>query len=193
MPRSLTSTKTCNAAQIDGPLRCELLKGHTGDHTNMNDEAVPISWPNHRDARTARLVSRRRPQKETYHHELADAFTDGIKADRISNQLLVHGLAFCLDCGAPLCAALSHLPVDLSSSADFVRFELALDDAMKNSAKHHDNRRRDHGYRPNKYGNDFGHDTPVLIKAPICHDCHTGANSKRHPGPQFGQAKEVSL
>lgn len=178
-------TKTCNAAQIDGPLRCELLKGHEGDHVNTTAEAVPIAWLNHRGERAARLTSRRRPQKETYEHELAEAFTDGIKAERISNQLLVYGCATCVDCGVRLSRQLE-VPVDLSSATVLALFEMCLEDAMVNSAKHHDQRRRGHGYRPRKYGNDFGHDTPVLIKAPLCHDCHTGQDSKHHPGPQFG-------
>lgn len=178
----------CNKAMPHNVFRCDRARGHDGHHECRHpDGKLAASWPNARAERRVALARGRRPQKETYEHELAEAFTDGIKADRISNQILIHGRAFCIECGTNLSQALE-VPVDLSYATNMVLFELALETAMQNSAKHHDKRRRGHGYRPNKHGNDFGHDCPVFIRAPICHPCHTGAGSELHRGPQLGEA-----
>lgn len=122
----------------------------------------------------------RRPQRETYEHELAEAFTDGIKVAEISRQLEIFGQAHCVRCNNPLS---DRIEIPVQAATDY--YIAALAQAMTNSAKHHTLGRGGHGYRPDRYGNDFGHDTPFLIETPICHPCHTGPDSKIHLGVQF--------
>lgn len=181
------TAKPCNKRQPVGPMRCELPAGHKGAHAAFNGIPVPIEWANRRDERAASLRSNRRPQRETYEHELAEAMTDGIKADRIVTQILLHGHAFCVKCRRDLNSRSLLVPVDLSSGTIEALVAALLEEAMHNSAKHHGDRRRGHGYRPKKYGNDFGHDAPWLIDAPLCHDCHTGDDSEVHPGLKFSE------
>lgn len=184
----MSDTRPCNKRMPDNVFRCDLPRGHQGPHrTEWPDGKAGASWPNERDGITQRLRSNKRPQKETYEHELAEAFTDGIKADRILNQILTEGVACCVRCRRRLSRRLD-LPIDTTSETVKVLVALALAEAMTESAKHHEERRRGHGYRPAKHGNDFGHDFPLLIEAPLCHRCHTGADSESHPGPQLGKA-----
>lgn len=177
----------CNKRDIDGFARCQREAGHREDTHYAELNGVIFEWgAGFSDSRPIRR--RRRPQAETYEHELAEAFTDGIKASQITDQLLLYGIARCVRCCSALCR---QIDIRLDENGDTLipdELEAALAEAMTNSAKHHSERRSGRGYRPDRYGNFFGVDSPIRIETPLCHDCHTGLDSEIHPGPQFSKA-----
>lgn len=183
----MAEAPTCNKRMPDNVFRCDETAGHKTHHCARDGEGkIVASWPNAKTEMRRAVARGRRPRQESHQHEVAEAFTDGVKAERILSQLLVYGQARCLRCKVELSSAID-IPMDTSSVAVRTSIARCLEEAMANSAKHHTDRRRGHGYRPGKHGNDFGHDFPLLIEAPVCHDCHTGADSELHPGPAFGE------
>lgn len=186
----MRETRPCAKREgTSGIHRCELRRGHSGPHRVELPNGT-IEW----NGRISDARPRRNSKiSESDHQALAEAFTDGIKAQLITDQLLTHGEATCVRCGQTLAVMndWGHAGLELGSPEYESAFARCLADAMEASAKHHTDRRRGHGYRPGKWGNDFGHDLPLLIEAPVCHPCHTGADSELHPGPQFSKSGAV--
>lgn len=178
----------CNKRElgVGNVARCELKKGHRGPHEADLGNGVVTWGEDFSDARPRRRVSGSSLPADTQASILAETFTDGIKADRISNQILVEGHAHCVKCGTSLNSRAIDVPVNLSSGTVRSLVAILLEEAMHNSVKHHTDRRRGHGYAPAKYGSQFGHDAPFLIEAPMCEVCHTGEGSEVHPGLAFG-------
>jgi hypothetical protein len=182
--------RLCNKRDIDGIARCELLKGHAGTHYAELKNGI-VEWGEDLSAVRPRRRSKNSSLNgESEYTAAAEIFTDGIKATRISAQITTYGFAYCRRCGKQLSRKID--PVAPSSEPDLEQYTLALAEAMANSHKHHLFRRQGHGYRPSKHGNDFGCDSPLLIEAPVCDDCHIGPDSELHPGPQFGVVEEKS-
>lgn len=159
-----------------------------------DDRKIP-SCPIHGDAKAKQvdktrkghpLMRSKRPNQQSAHHALDEAFTDGIKAAMITMQLGELGYATCGECGEQLCETISLESVQVADGD----YETALAHAMSNAAKHHVMGRTSHGYRPSKYSNRFGHSTPALIRV-VCHECHTGEDSEIHPGPQFTRSEKL--
>lgn len=174
----------CNVRQLDGPLRCTDDAGHEGDHHDGD-----VFWPNDRDRRRKPpgLRQGRPPQRETYEHELSEAFTNGVKATLIHLQLVSYGIVRCEVCKRPLSRMIEPFP-DGISRADAVRDEVpagyfeAVEEAMSAAHKHHLPDRVGHGYRPKAHGNDFGHDDPVFI-ALACGSCHRATEPEPFSSP----------
>lgn len=189
----LLSTKACNDRHpgSNGVIRCELQRHHQGQHLSRLGDVEFVWGDDVRDARPRRTSANSTLQHETEHSAAAEIFTDGIKAERIWRQIENGHLPHCVKCLRDLTSLrdentseikpLKDAPLDIKL--------LALEQAMSSSAKHHTDRRRGHGYRPSRHGNDFGHDTPALIEAPLCHPCHTGRDSELHRGPAFSEAR----
>lgn len=164
-------------------VRCQLARGHrpTDVHwAKLGD--VEYRWgPGLEEAKPTSPPNGFVP---TEHYLAAEIFTDGIKAAFIAEQLLNFGEVTCIQCRR-LIVAMDADDHELGSTEWEEAFNKALAAAMSLSDKNHRDRRHGHGYRPKKYGNDFGHDSPILIEAPICRRCHTGPDSEIHPGPQL--------
>lgn len=173
-------------------LACENVDNrHSGDHYWTSAEGEKTTWPNDRDVKQGPGFGDRRgrPQAQTYEHELAEAVTDGIKGEMITQQLIIYGQAFCVRCKTPLSpeVPMGQRLVD----EHFELFVAVFKEAMRRGHKHHTDRRSGHGYRPSKYGHDWGRDLPVFIEAPLCQDCHIGDDSEIHPGVQLGRPMTV--
>lgn len=184
--------KPCNHLDPDGRVaRCDQDKGHfprTPHSADVNGHL--ITWGG--DVREAIPASQRAVNStmpgETERHAAQEIFTDGIQAERIFAQFVERGHAYCVCCGTRLSRNVDPCPLDPREDFDGESYKAALDEAIKNSHKHHIGRRKGHGFYPVKYGNDFGHDTPLLIATPVCEDCHIGADSDFHPGLMFSPA-----
>lgn len=171
---------TCNKADPHSPARCELAPRHDGKCESELNGTI-VTWG-------ADLVEPRRRGggTSTAHTALSETFTDGVKAQAITHQLVEFGEVRCVRCSTVL-AVLKVSDAAIGTDAYEDAIAHALKKAMTMSAKHHTKGRQAHGYRPDKYGNDFGRDLPFLIETPICHPCHTGPESDVHPGPQWSK------
>lgn len=183
----LDRTRTCPSHDPDNPVvRCDLARGHKPSDEHYAELGGKVyRWgPGLQDAKPTKAPSELGSSNE---YVASEIFTDGIKAAMIADQLLQFGEVSCVQCREVLVRLVDVDDGDLTlGSPEYeAAFALALAEAMSCTDKHHSDRRRGHGYRPKKYGYDFGHDLPILIEAPLCKPCHTGRDSEIHPGPQL--------
>lgn len=183
----LDTSRRCPSHDPDHPVvRCDGARGHRPSDIHWAElGGKQYQWgPGLQNTFPSGPPSDLEPTSEYLASEI---FTDGIKAAFIATQLIQHGEATCLRCGQTLAIMNDwrHEHLQYGSPEFIDAFAHALEEAMRGSHKHHVDRRRGHGYNRKKYGNDFGHDSPLLIEAPICEHCHTGRDSDIHPGPRF--------
>jgi hypothetical protein len=173
----------CSKLEPDSNIvRCDLERGHRGLHYAELSGNVYEWGPGLSDAKPGR---RKNGFSSTDDYMASEIFTDGVKAAFITEQLLASGRVTCVRCNRVILV----MRDDLEPGSPEFEDEMArcLGQAMNASEKHHSDRRRGHGYLPRRFGNDFGHDLPLLIEAPICGPCHRGPKSEIHPGPQFAR------
>lgn len=186
----LDTSRACPSHDPQHPVvRCDLARGHTpSDEHYAELGGVVYRW----GAALEEAKPTRPPDGtdigSSEHFLAAEIFTDGIKAAFITAQLVESGEAKCVCCEAVLAEVDAWGEVTIGTADYEEAVEKALAVAMSISHKHHTDRRRGHGYRPRKYGNLFGHDSPLLIQAPVCARCHTGPDSEIHPGPQLSRS-----
>lgn len=187
----LDVTRKCPSHDPDNPVvRCDLARGHDPSDRHWAElGGKHYQWGPGLEAALPTKPPTESGMGSSEHDLAGEIFTDGIKAAFIAIQLIEFNEAKCVRCGQVLVSIVVDDPEHVVGSPEYEKaFTLALARAMSISDKHHTDRRRGHGYRPRKYGNDFGHDSPLLIEAPVCRLCHTGPDSEIHPGPQLSRS-----